>query len=300
MPTIIDHIVSQIKDSKKPADKPLASILPYALTKAEGGDPSLLDEILLAVRRFPQEIGWVRSSIGPMVYETLSGWDSGLPTRAVLCALPYLEHTWFHIEDKEDFIDNWLSAAARLEYTQEIGRNVVEVLLRMASVYQWRLHITLEAWRWLKKRPQLPPVCLARSSCCKDLGGVSAVKSLNDPELLKEYLVVVWSEWDWLAPWVCSYMCTAVRESFGGEEMQVHRDELRGRLLTIQKRLDLGLGNLRKEGSEMPDDYFQSTKEAYEGLLETLSEMEAPPISRDSGFQDQDSDQSPLAPIQAQ
>ena len=300
MPIVVNHIISQIKETKKPADKPLASILPFALKKAEGGDTSLLDEILLAVRRFPKESGWVRSHIGTIINETLLGWDSEVRTRIVVCALPYLEHTWVHIEDKKDFVDNWLSAATRLKYTPEIGRNVVEVLLRMACVYQWRLHITPGAWRWLKRRPQLPPVCLARSSCCSDLGPISAVKSLNDPELLKEYLVVVWSEWDWLAPWVCSYMCTAVRESFGGEEMRGHRDELRGRLLTIQKRLDLGLDHLRKEGSEMLDDYFQSTKEAYEALLETLSEMEPPPISRDSGFQDQDSDQSPLAPIRVQ
>lgn len=121
---------------------------------------------------------------------------------------------------------------------------MVEVLLRMECVYQWRLHITPEAWGWLRRRPQLPPVCRARSLCCSDLGAISAVRSLNNPGLLKECLVTVWSEWDWLAPWVCSYMCTAAKESFGGEEMKGHRDELRGRLLTIRKQLELGLDHL--------------------------------------------------------
>ena len=164
----------------------------------------------------------------------------------------------------------------------EIVQSVVEVLLRMVSVYQWRPHITMNVWKWLKWRPQLPPVCRARSLCCSDLGAISKVESLKDIEILKGYLVVVWSEWDWLAPWVCGYMCTVIRKRFGGEHKRGHRDELRDRLLHIQKQLDLGLDHLRNQGSEMPAAYLQPTKEAYGALLDTLSEMESLQISRES------------------
>ena len=64
------------------------------------------------------------------------------------------------------------------------------------------------------------------------------------------------------------YMPTAAREGFGGE-VKGHGDELRGRLLTIQKQLDFGLDHLQKQGLEMPAAYIRPTKEAYDALLKT-------------------------------
>lgn len=278
---VVNHVISQIEEIKKTSIesgetktpiKPLASILPYAFMKAEGGDTSLLDGVLLAARRFPRGSKWIRDYIGPIISETLSKSSSTKRKQIIVCALPYLEDAWFDIEEKKGFVDRWLSAA-RLKYSPEIGRSVVEVLLRMASVRQWQPHITQEAWTWLKRRPQLPPVCRGRSSCCTSAAAVSAVRSLNSPELLKEYLVTVWSEWDWPIPWVRDYMHTTVTESFGGEEMKGHREELCNRLRTIRDRFELGLDHLQKEGLEMSADEFQSTKEAYKELLGTLEEM---------------------------
>ena len=271
--TVIDRVISQIKDSNKPTIKPLASVLSYAVKTAEDGNAGLLDEILLAVSRSSQGSSWVRSHIGPLIDQMLSTWDSDVRVRIAVHALSYVEDAWFHAANKHIFVVRWVSAASRLEYTPEIGQSVVEVLLRMACMYHWRPHITREAWRWLERRPQLPPVCRARSLCCNDLGAISKVESLGNIEILKGYLIVVWSEWDWLAPWVCSYMCTVIRKHFGGEREKGHRDELRDRLLHIQNQLDLGLDHLRKLGSEMTAACFQPTKEAYEALMETLSEV---------------------------
>ena len=245
------------------------------MKKAEGGDTRLLDGmILLAVRRSPQDSSWARRYISPLIDGTF-WWGYDVHIQTAVYALPCVEDAWFHTTDKRNFVRRWILAASQLEYTQKIGQCVVEVLLRMVCAYQWRPHIAWEAWRWLSGRPQLPPVCPARSLCCNDLGAISKVESLEDIEILKDYLVVVWSEWDWLAPWVCSYMCAVIRKHFGGERMKGYRDELRGRLLHIQKQLDLGLDHLRKQGSKMPATYFQPTKEAYEALLETLSEVES-------------------------
>ena len=262
------------------AVKSVTSIFVYAVRKAEDGDPRLLNEVLLVARRFPQHSGWVRRHISPITGRMLSEPGFEICKHAVVRALPCLEDAWFHTGDKTRFVKRWLSAAAHLKYTQEIGQSVVEVLLRMACVYQWRQHITPEAWEWLKRRPQLPPVCRARSLCCSDLGAISAMQTLKNIELLKAYLVVVWSEWDWVAPWVCSHMCTVIRKSFGGEEMKGHRDELRSRLRSVRERLDLGLNHLRKQGSKMSAADFQPTKEAYEALAETLLEMDSPPSPR--------------------
>ena len=264
---------------------------------AVGDDTRLLDEILLAVRRSSQGSSWVRRCIGPFIDQGFSRSVSGVNLRITVCALPYLEDTWFHAADKYTFVQRLVSAASRLEYTPEIGRSMVEVLLRMACVYHWRSHITREAWRWLERRPQLPPVCRARSLCCNDLGAISKVESLEGIEILKGYLIVVWSEWDWLAPWVCSYMCAVIRKRFGGERKRGHRDELRDRLVHIQKQLDLGLDHLRELGSEMTATCFQPTKEAYEALMETLSEVESLQIPHEStADQDLDSPVSPLGP----
>ena len=243
---------------------------------AAGGDTRLVDEILLAVRRSPQGSSWVRRYIVPFIDQELERSDSDVYLRIAVCALPYVEDAWFHAENKHIFVWRWVSAASRLRYTPEIGQSMVEVLLRMASVYQWRPHLRWGEWRLLGCRPRLPPVCRARSLCCNNLGVISKVESLKDVEILRDYLIVVWSEWDWLAPWVCSYMCTVIRKRFRGERNRGHRDELRDRLIHIQNQLDLGLDHLRKLGSEMTVACFQPTKEAYEALMETLSGVETP------------------------
>ena len=255
---------------------------------AEDGDTRLLDEILPAISRTSQGSSWVRRHISSLIDAIFSSFESDesdeseASVRIAMRALPYVEDAWFHDEDKYAFVDLWTTAASFLEYTPEIGQSVVEVLLRMACAYQWRPNITWAAWVWLKKRPQLPPVCRARSLCCNDLGAISKVESLKDTKILRDYLIVVWSEWDWLAPWVCSYMCAVIRKYFGGERKKGHRNKLRDRLVHIKKQLDLGLDHLRNQGSEMPAAYLQPTKEAYEALLETLSEVESLRISRES------------------
>lgn len=81
--------------------------------KAEGGDLSLLDEILLAVRHFPQDFGWVLSDISPLTCGTRSGWSSETRARTIVCALLYLGGAWFHIEEKEEFV-----GFCRPQYTQ--------------------------------------------------------------------------------------------------------------------------------------------------------------------------------------
>jgi len=117
----------------------------YAVRKAAGGDAGLLDEFLLAARRLPRNSGWVRRHISPITRRMLAEGNSKVCKKAVVRVLPCLEDTWFHTEDKVGFIGRWLSAATSLKYTQEIGQNVVEILLRMARVYEWRRYVTQEA-----------------------------------------------------------------------------------------------------------------------------------------------------------
>ena len=275
MAGITDHIISHIKEAKGSTVKPVTSIFVYAVRIAEDGDARLLDEFLLAGRRFPQNSNWVRHRIGPVIRRMLSEENSEVCKQAIVRALPCLEGAWFHVEDKARFVERWLSAAASLKYTQEIGQAVVEVLLRMVCSYEWRRHVTPAAWNWLKRRPQLPPVSWARQGCCSNPSAISEIQALNNPELLTAYLIVVWSEWDWLAPWVCDYMCTVIRKNFGGEGMKGHREELHRRLSSVQEQLDLGLGPLREHGSKMSGDHFEPTKETYGALMKTLQEMES-------------------------
>ena len=121
----------------------------------------------------------------------LSEENSEVCKQAIVRALPCLEGARFHVEDKARFVERWLSAAASLKYTQEIGQAVVEVLLRMVCSYEWRRHVTPAAWNWLKRRPQLPPVSWARQGCCSNPSTISEIQALNNPELLTAYLIVV-------------------------------------------------------------------------------------------------------------
>ena len=108
----------------------------------------------------------------------------------------------------------------------------------------------MEIWAWLKKQPILPPVCLGRR-CGTTPDTVRHVRGLGNFEILKSYLLLVWSEWDDLCIDGLNEMEIAIREEFGGIWVRGHREDLVKRLDYVLGRLGFGLGYLEQYNPQL-------------------------------------------------
>ena len=116
--------------------------------------------------------------------------DSASP-RAIILASPHIH--WDRLADGGDLVKRWATAASAVPYTEEVGQNVVDVLLQIASAAQLVPFIPVDVWSWLAKSP-LPPICMGRSVRTSSRV-VKAIRALKDVEVFKSYLLIVWSEW---------------------------------------------------------------------------------------------------------
>ena len=118
-------------------------------------------------------------------------------------------------------------ALASFPYTEVIGQDVVYALLQIASVDSLRRHIPVTIWAWLKKQPDFPCELLGRSEWTKG-DVVHHVRSLGDIEILKSYLIFVWSVSvgvdDRLGG--LDEIQVSIREDFNGIGMVHHREDL--------------------------------------------------------------------------
>ncbi|KAF9778945.1 hypothetical protein BJ322DRAFT_463948 [Thelephora terrestris] len=171
----------------------------------------------------------------------------------------------------------WAAAISRVTPTEEVERRVVDALLQIASVDSLRPHIPNDSWSWLNRRPVLPPICLGRAMGTKK-HVVRRVKELGDVEILKSYLILVWSEWDPInSPQSLSEMRLAISRDLRGVEKRVHREELVNHLDRVLKQLDLGLGYLRQYNLWIDEEDVQRAKGQYaklKGILQGLDEGE--------------------------
>ena len=106
-----------------------------------------------------------------------------------MLVLPCIPPGWNWLTGREDLIQWWALAVSTVPHTYECAQDVVNVLLQIASE-KLLPYVTAGVWRWLTKRPALPPVCWGR-----DVGTtiriVDAVQDLEDVEILKSYLLIV-------------------------------------------------------------------------------------------------------------
>ena len=103
---------------------------------------------------------------------------------------------------------------------------------------------------------------------------VRQVRRLRDIEILKSYLLLVWSEWDNLYFDGCLEMQALIREDFGGAGMWCHRDDLIEHLDNVQEQLDRGVEYFQQHNPEINEYHIQHSKEQYEGLKNVLMEVD--------------------------
>jgi len=221
------------------------------------------------------------SSLGESLWEriqpftnTLLNDASDIPLkRAAMFASPYI--LWYR-QDFRDLVQAWVETASAIPKEKEIAPSVVGALLQVAHKGLLPPGNHGDVWSWLTLRPSLPPICRGRN-----LGSsprvMLQVRGLEDIEILKSYLLVVWSEWDCLQDPPKMYKC--IREEFSGVEASSHRAELVQRLDEVIRELNKGLVYLQRDKPDLEEEELRKRKRQYEKLRKILKEIpEAPEI----------------------
>ena len=135
----------------------------------------------------------------------------------------------------KDLVQAWVATASTIPKGKEAAPSLVDTLLQIAYFGWLPLGNHDDVWLWLTLRPSLPPICQGRR-----LGSGSRVilrvQILKDLEILKSYLLLVWSEWNSLLDSGFPTMCQCVRKEFSGVEANSHRVDLVQRLDHVNDR----------------------------------------------------------------
>ena len=253
-----DHNLLQSKH------KAITVLLLYAVLQEEDGWPGMLVTILHAARA--SKMQWFMwHHIGQFVGTLFSHASPG----TIVLVSPHIHWVW--LTDGESLVQQWVAAASAVTYTEEVTQNVVDTLLQIASENKLAPYISTDLWSQLNRQPSLPAVCLGHY-----FGAhphiIKEVQALEDIDILKSYLLLVWSEWS--LNWLNDHdMSALVQESFGGIEMGHHRGDLIQRLDDVLGQLDNGLEYLKQHSPEFSEDDLERGKNQYQTLRETLLRM---------------------------
>ena len=238
----------------------ITALLPYAVWRERDGQSEMLDMILCAAKASRMwRFMWY------YVNQFVSTLLSEASPRAIMLTSPHIH--WGYLTDREDLVQWWAETVSAVPYTEEVAQGVVDTLLQIASEDRLVRYIPADVWSWLTKRPSLPSICLGRR-----LGTyarvVKVVRGLRDIEVLKSYLLLVWSEWN--TPYGFDEMCTSILEDLSGIGMEHHRADLIQRLDHVLGQLDCGLEHLKQHNPWLDEDDLQERKDNYRKLIETL------------------------------
>ena len=239
------------------------TLLPYAVWQERDGQPETLDTIIRAARAS-------RDFMWDTVNYFFSMLLSEASPRAVALVSPYIY--WEHLTHRRDLVQWWAATASAVLYTEEVAQGVVDTLLQIASFPGLVRYIPADVWSWLTRRPSLPSICQGRHLGTYD-HVVEVVRGLKDIEVLKSYLLLVWSEWD--TPNGLDMMRTSIWEGFGGAGIGHHRADLIQRLDHVLGQLDRGLEYLAQHDPELTEDGLWGRKGRYQELREVLLEMDS-------------------------
>ena len=247
--------------------KAITALFPYAVRQEQDGRPELLDAILHAARASKErQLTWNR--IIPAAVKLFSG----ASPRGIILASPHIP--WCQLTDGEDVVQRWVTAVSAVQYSDNLGESVVDVLLHIASVEGLASSIPVDVWSWLTKRPPLSLTCLGRYVGTRSRV-VKAVRALKDVEVLKSYFLLVWSESDDLRDHRgFDGMCASIREDLSGAGMSNHRTELIQRLDHVLGELDRGLAHLMQHNPDLGKYDLWKMKRRYKKLRELLLEAE--------------------------
>jgi len=246
--------------------KAITAFFPHAIWQERGGDRRMIDAFL-GVARASESDAFMWTAIKPFI-PTL--FDRASPWTVVL-ASPHVP--WDGGLPDENAIATWAVAALEIPYTEEVDRNVTDMLLRIASIDSLRQGIPVDIWAWLNIRPSLRPVYLEQSM--ETAGNVvRLVRELGDAEILTSYFLL-WSEWGYIfdgTSW--TEMEISIREDLDGIGLGRNREVLVERLDHVLGQLDRGPEHLEQSNWSIDEFGVQLAKEQYMGLKEAVLEVD--------------------------
>jgi hypothetical protein len=243
----------------------------FAMFLERDGQPEMFDAVLCTVRALELwDFVWVRIQW----YIPTQLEKSSLPSLNRFIALASQDLT-SSIQIGRLTVLRWAAAVLAAPYTEELGQSVVGATLHIASDDALRPQIPTDVWMLLRKRPSLPPVCWGRAFGASE-GVVRHIRGLGDLEILKSYLLLVWSEWGCLDPlgFGANEMAISILEDFCGIGMWGHREDLVKRLDHILGRLDRGHRWLQAYNGSLNEAAFHRSKEQHGELRDVLLEVE--------------------------
>ena len=247
--------------------KAITTLLPYAVRLEKDGQPDMLNTFIHAARASKEwELTWHHT------WKYAKKLPHKASPHAFVLVSPHVR--WYLLTDSGDLVQQWAAAASAVPYTEEVGQSVVDVLLQIVEVDELAPYIPTDMWSWLIRQPSLPPVCYGRV-VGSHAHVFRAVRALKDIEVLKSYLLLVWSEWGYIQDGKCfDAMCASIWKYFSGNGMGDHRAELIQRLDHILGQLDWGLEHLKEHNPQLGRYDLWRMKSQYRELREVLLEVE--------------------------
>jgi len=246
--------------------KAITALFSYAVWQEQGGERRTIDAFL-NVARASESDAFMWAVIGPFIPALF---NQASP-RTIVLTSPHVP--WDSGSCDEDSVAKWAAAASEIPVTEEVGQNVIDALLHIASIDSLRQYIPLDIWAWLKRRPSLPPICLGRSMGTGE-NVVRLVRQLGDAEILTSYFLLVWSEWDFTDDIGCAEMQVSIQEDLHGIRLGHHRRALVERLDHVLRQLDRGPQYLKQSKSWISEAGVQLAKERYNQLKYTVLEVD--------------------------
>jgi len=250
--------------------KAITALFPYAVWQERDGKHEMLNAFLYVVGA-SKWFGFMWNHIGPLFPKLLDEESHISLKRASVLVSPHLR--WWSLPTSKHLIQPLATAASAIPYTNEVGMSVVDTLLQIASDHSLRQYIPLDMWSWLNTHPPLPPVCRGRY-----LAGLSntlqIVQALGDIEILKSFLLLVWSEWNGLYFEGLKETYSSIWDDLSEIEMWHHREDLLKHLDHVLGQLDLGLEHLRQRDPDINEDGIQQRKDQYRTLQKVLLEVD--------------------------
>jgi hypothetical protein len=210
--------------------KAISALFPYAIHLEGVGWQEAADVIAHLFR--DSGIPWCQ--IKPYVKMWFMKSTSFPLNQALIHMLPCAD--WHRAHYKT--VEKWTKVVLQVSFTEEVCRSAVAVMLQISlNDSLWPL-IPINIWAWLKEQPALSPL-FGRQPVKMDEGLIRYLHGLDDIEILKSYLLVLWSEGHevWFLDEAADFIC----ETFGGIGMQDHKKDLIKRLDHVLGQLDQGL-----------------------------------------------------------
>lgn len=198
--------------------KAISVLFPYAVFLERRGQQGMIDAFS-RVARASNYWTFMRRHVKPFIITLFSEPDP--PSLNWLLGLISPRILW-HNQSHINSIVPWRASAPL--HTEEVCRNVANEVLQIA---------------FTTSQQSITPPFFPRRSKGAEGGVVRQVRALKDLELLKSYLLLVWSEWVYIddPSGGLAEMQATIREDFGGIGMWRHRKDLIKRLDHVLWRL---------------------------------------------------------------